>query len=161
MKVSSEPGKGTSFRVLFPVVSEAVQPAVEHEAGAAEWRGEGGVLLVDDEEGIRNIGARLLERLGFQVWTAAEGQQALEIFERDGAAISLVVLDLTMPGMGGEETFRRLRQLRPDLRVILSTGYGEHDAIRHFVGQGLAGFLAKPYTLAKLRTVLREATRAA
>ena len=106
LKVSSEPGKGTSFRVLFPVVSEAVQPAVEHEAGAAKWRGEGGVLLVDDEEGIRNIGARLLERLGFQVWTAAEGQQALEIFERDGAAISLVVLDLTMQAWAVRRRFQ-------------------------------------------------------
>jgi len=101
----------------------------------------------------------MLARLGFEVRTAVDGQDAVEIFERDGAAFSLVLLDLTMPRMDGQETFRRLRELRPDVRVVLSSGYSEHDVVKRFAGHGLAGFVAKPYTLPKLRAALREATQ--
>ena len=156
LKVESEPGRGTVFKVFFPACAEKAAPsgAVADELPA--WHGEGCVLLVDDEESIRVASRRMLERLGFDVLTAGDGLRALEIFAAEGARITAVLLDLTMPHMDGEETFRELRRLRPDAHVILSSGYSEHDVVQRFAGQGLAGFVGKPYTVAKLRTVLQQ-----
>ena len=112
------------------------------------------MLLVDDEETVRALGRRMLESLGLGVLTANDGKEALEIARREGDRIDAVVLDLTMPHMNGEETYRELRRMNPDVRVILSSGYSEHEISPRFAGKGLIGFLQKPYTLAALREQL-------
>jgi CheY-like chemotaxis protein len=98
----------------------------------------------------------MLERLGFAVVTAGDGQEAVSVYRARADEIACVVLDLTMPRMDGEEAFRELRQVRPDVRVILSSGYNEQEVTQRFAGKGLAGFLEKPYRLETLRAQLRR-----
>ena len=103
------------------------------------------VLVVDDEEMVRGVARVIFERAGFEVLLAVDGQEALDVFEQERRRISLVLLDMTMPRMGGSLTFRGLRQMRPDLPVILSSGYAEGDDIGHMLDQGGSQFLPKPY----------------
>jgi DNA-binding NtrC family response regulator len=100
---------------------------------------------VDDDETILAVSSRMLARLGFDVITARDGRLAMELFSRDPGAIELVVLDLTMPHMGGEEAYREMRRLKRDVRVLLSSGYSEREVTQKFAGKGLAGFIQKPY----------------
>lgn len=155
LRVYSEVGQGTTFKVLFPEVATAEQtlPAGDPEAG---WRGEGTVLLVDDEETVRTVSSKLLRRLGLNVLLAEDGRQAVELYRERKQEITLVLLDLTMPHMNGEEAFRELRTLNPDVQVILASGYSETDVGSRFTGKGLAGCLQKPYTLNKLRSLLSQ-----
>ena len=114
------------------------------------------ILVVDDEESVRTFAKRLLERHGFSVVTAKDGREAMEVFQARCDEIVAVVLDLTMPHMGGEETFRELRRLRADVRVILTSGYNEQEVTNRFVGKGLAGFVEKPFGPGKLIGVVRQ-----
>jgi len=116
----------------------------------------GTVLVVDDEEVVREVARQMLEHLGFSVLVAADGAAALEVFRGRREAIRLVLLDMTMPRMDGEQTFRELRRLAPDVRVILASGYNEQDATSSFVGMGLAGFIQKPFALVELEARIRE-----
>jgi len=110
-------------------------------------------LLVDDEETIRALGSEMLKELGYQVVTAEDGRQGLEIFKsRDD--IALVILDLTMPHLDGEQCFRAMRQVDPKVKVIMSSGFNEQEITHKFAGKGLAGFIEKPYKLSTLREVL-------
>ena len=104
-------------------------------------------MLADDEETVRAVGKRMLERMGFRVLTASNGREALEVFDKHADKIVCVLLDLTMPHMDGEEAFREMRRRRPDVTVILCSGYNEQEATQRFAGKGLAGFVQKPYTL--------------
>ncbi len=113
--------------------------------------------MVDDDEAVRALATDALERAGFEVLAAADGASAVEIFERLGSDIRAVLLDRTMPGVGGEETFERLRSLRADVPVVLVSGYGERSASERFVGKGLAGFLQKPFLPSMLVSAIREA----
>jgi len=100
---------------------------------------------VDDEETVRQVAREILESWGARVYMAADGVEGIEIFRRHAAEISVVLLDTTMPRMGGEEAFREIRRIRPDACVLLSSGYNEEDATARFAGKGLAGFVQKPY----------------
>jgi PAS domain S-box-containing protein len=152
IKVYSEPGKGTSFKVLLPASSRPAE-LFNHIGHADDWHGEGTVLLVDDEETVRGIGAEMLKELGFVTITANDGREAVEIFKK-AAGITFVILDLTMPHMDGEQCFRELRQLNPDVKVIMSSGYNEQEVTQKFAGKGLAGFIQKPYRLSELRRII-------
>ena len=153
IKVYSEPKKGTTFKVLLPASSRP--PELFNGANHADtWQGSGTVLLVDDEETVRGIGAEMLKELGFQVITANDGREGVELFKQH-PDISLVILDLTMPHMDGEQCFRELRQLRPDIKVIMSSGYNEQEVTQKFVGKGLAGFIQKPYKLSTLKEAIK------
>jgi CheY-like chemotaxis protein len=112
------------------------------------------VLLVDDEETVRAIGAEMLQELGFTTITAADGLMAVEAF-RATPDVAFVILDMTMPHMDGEQCFRALRQLKPDVKVIISSGYDQHEVTRKFVGLGLTGFVQKPYKLATLKQTIQ------
>jgi CheY-like chemotaxis protein len=112
------------------------------------------VLVVDDEETVRDATQQLLRHLGFAVLTADDGRQAVEIYAAHADEIVLVLLDLTMPHMSGEDAYRELRAVNPAVRVVLASGYSETDLAERFAGRGLAGVLQKPYTLATLREVL-------
>ncbi len=114
------------------------------------------VLIADDEEAVCAIGKEMLEHLGFGVLTALDGREAVEVFREHADAIACVLLDLAMPHLNGEQAFSEIRRIRPDARVILSSGYDQRDATRHFKGEDLAGFIQKPYNLAILRGKLDE-----
>ena len=154
--VESELGKGTTFKVLLPALDHAAAPVAARAEEENDWQGAGTVLLVDDEEMVRNVVAHMLELLGFSVLTASDGAEAVELFRERHDEIACVLLDLTMPRMDGEETFRELRRISDDVRVILSSGYGEQVSTERFGATGLAGFLQKPYEVARLKEKLRE-----
>jgi len=143
IKVYSSPGKGTTFKVFFPA-SDA--PPARLPPPTASFRGEGLALVIDDDQGVREAASRLLEHFGFRVVSAVNGRHGVEVFQQHEAEVVLVLLDMTMPEMNGEETFREIRRIRADVPVILSSGYNEIEATRRFTSKGLAGFLQKPFT---------------
>jgi PAS domain S-box-containing protein len=143
LRVRSSPGQGSTFTVYLQQADVYMpRPAVER---ALAPRGHGTVLIIDDEEVVRRTAASGLERQGYSVVTAANGAEGLRVFEQRPGDVSLVLLDMTMPVMGGHETLQRIRRLRPDVKVLASSGYDEREAAREF-GDGLAGFIQKPYT---------------
>jgi DNA-binding NtrC family response regulator len=109
---------------------------------------------VDDEDVVRRIARNSLEGKGYRVLLAENGQIAADLFAKAADRISLVLLDLTMPVMNGEQTFQRLQRIRPGVKVILTSGYDEADATGRFAGTSLAGFLQKPYTAAQLTDIV-------
>ncbi len=141
----------------------AAPPAAEVPASPAApvdvmaWRGSGLMLVVDDEPTVRGLARRVLEKFGFRVMTAEDGLRALEIFRPHSAEIACVLLDVTMPNLDGAETFREMRQLRPEVKVILSSGYDQREAMRKIDTAELAGFLHKPYLPMELVERVREA----
>ncbi|HEX5692036.1 MAG TPA: PAS domain S-box protein, partial [Roseiflexaceae bacterium] len=157
LKIYSEPGRGTTFKALFPATELPAAASEDSRSHATEWRGSGTVLVVDDEETVRGLVRRMLERMGFTVLTAADGREAVELFRANAAHIRLVLLDMTMPHMDGEETFRELRRIRGNPITILSSGYNEQTATSRFAGKGLAAFIQKPYHFEELRAIVRKA----
>ncbi len=156
LKVYSEPGKGSSFKFLLPVASgEADGVAAPRGARDAPLVARGTILVVDDEETVQAVASRMLESLGFSVIVASNGREALEVYGQRRSEITGVLMDLTMPHLDGEETFRELRRLEPNIRVLLMSGYNEQDAIARFVGKGLAGFIQKPFNVDDLKNSLR------
>ena len=163
--VEGEPESGSLFRVLFPPTRErAEKPNESRDSETAAARQAAGViLLVDDEESVRALGIRMLERSGFRVLTAEDGVEALAVFRRHADTIRGVILDLTMPRMSGQECFHHLRRIKPDLPILLSSGFDEQEATARFSGQKHFGFIQKPYKTAllaeKLKQVLGESTQ--
>ena len=160
IQVHSEPGHGSTFRVLFPTVDAPPEKIFTQETAHGEWRGHGTILVVDDDESVRLVMLRMLETIGFTVLLAEDGGRAVEMFKEHAADIVGVVLDLTMPVMDGAETFRQLRRIRGDVRVLLSSGYNEQELALQFAGKGFAGFMHKPFQrqalVAHLRHLLEE-----
>jgi signal transduction histidine kinase/ActR/RegA family two-component response regulator len=155
--VDSVPGRGTSIQVLLPQAASPAPALRGDEEGAGEEGAGRTVLLVDDEELIRQSSGRILRRAGYRVLKAEHGLQALELMEREGQAVDLVILDLTMPRMSGEETLEALRHRWPGLPVLLSSGFTARDLPPG--AQGGAEFLHKPYTSSELRRVVERALR--
>ncbi len=157
VRITSEPGKGTSFRVYFPVSRDDEGPVRIPQAASGAWRGTGAVLLVDDEESVLSVGKRMLELLGFSVLTAVNGIEAVAVFREHMGSIVCVILDLTMPKMNGVETFRELNLLKPGIRVIISSGYSEYEISERFAGDNrVAGFVQKPYHFEEFAAKLRD-----
>jgi CheY-like chemotaxis protein len=161
IKVESAVGRGSTFTVLFPARPALAPPSrVEIAPTTEAWRGSGTLLVVDDDESVRGITKRILTLHGFEVLVASDGIDAIDVFEKNAARIRAVVLDMTMPRMGGEEAFRALRRIAPEVRVLLMSGYDEQEATTRFKDQGIAGFLPKPFVagelMARLRRVLGE-----
>jgi len=153
--VESAVGHGSTIRVLFPA---AEAPSAAGDGDSVEFPGRAGttalprtVLVVDDEEVVREVCATLVQQLGFQTITAADGEEGVRLFKGHADEIGCVLLDLTMPRMHGISAFREMKRLRPDIPVILCSGYDEREATEHFTNEGLAGFLQKPYTLEDLK----------
>jgi PAS domain S-box-containing protein len=152
--VYSEPGEGTSFKVYLPAyrVAAEVAPAPREVAvGGSET-----ILVVDDEEAVRSVLLRILERAGYTVIVAAGGHEALEIYGQRHAEIGLVILDVIMPQMGGRETYERMREIAPQVRVLLSSGYSESGKAADILAAGAKGFLQKPFGV---DTVLEKVRR--
>ncbi len=157
LKVYSEPGRGSSFKILLPSLGDKVRDQASGNENESIGRGAT-VLVVDDEETVRTVARLSLEKCGFRVVSAEDGRKAVAVFKEQSASIDLVLLDMTMPHMNGEEAYREMRRVRPDIKVILSSGYNEMDAAGRFAGKGLAGFIQKPYRpvdlIARVRTAI-------
>jgi PAS domain S-box-containing protein len=146
VRISSKPGKGTKFTVLFPSTGAPV-PKIEIEElkqGEA-GQGAGVILVVDDDSNVRQLASKVLKRSGYEVITAIDGREAVDIFRDNSVNIDCVLLDLTMPNMNGEEAFREIKKINKDAVIILVSGYGEDKATEKFAGKGLNGFIQKPY----------------
>jgi PAS domain S-box-containing protein len=149
IKVYSEMGKGSTFKVLFPATAAdatAGEGFLPSGTVGGDWF-SGRVLVVDDEDSVRTLAARMLEKIGFEAITAADGREAVEIYRQHGDRIDWVLLDLTMPNMDGRETLRELRRTNRDVRVMLSSGFNEQDVTQQFAGKGPDAFIQKPYQL--------------
>ena len=153
IKVESEPGKGASFLVLFPAAEQSAMVPPEEKPSAPPARR---ILVVDDEDTVRSVLARMLRSFGYEAETAANGQEAVQLFHNGRDNFSTVLLDLTMPELDGAETFREINRIRPELPVILMSGYSEQDAVAKFGAQGLAGFLQKPFQPDALRALVAK-----
>jgi CheY-like chemotaxis protein len=158
--VESEPGRGAAFRVWLPAKGRAAKREAAAVPSLSDLSGAGTVLVVDDDDTVRRVAQLTLKRHGYTVLTAANGAEGVELFTRHTAEIRCVILDLTMPVMSGEEALRRIAATRAGVPVILSSGYTEAEALRRFAGQGLAGFLQKPYQAATLAAKVRDAITA-
>jgi PAS domain S-box-containing protein len=156
IELDSEPGKGTTIRVLFPAIRQPAERLTEKVPLPTDWRGSGTVLLVDDEEYVLEVASMMLEKVGFRVRTAQDGREAVEIYRRHQDEIVCVVLDLMMPNMDGEEALGELRRIRADVKVVLSSGYQERDVTGSVVEMGFEGFVQKPYTVETLIGQLRQ-----
>jgi len=156
IKVESAPGEGACFQVYLPAA--AAPPERVAATPAPEFLGSGKVLVVDDEEIVRRIARTALERAGYTVLLAGDGQEAVEIFRREAGEIRLVALDMTMPGMSGEEALRQLREIRRDVPVMVSSGYTEAEVLQRF-GDSIDGFLHKPYGITDLARAVHSALK--
>jgi PAS domain S-box-containing protein len=153
MLVESAPGEGTSVRVLLPLAGEA--PAqVSAPPPPRAYQGHGTIVVVDDESVSLEVTHRMLRRLGFDVIPVSGGREALALLQEEGAAIDAVVLDMTMPDLSGEETLEELRRLKPELPVLLYSGYSAQEAAG--LCRGPTTFLQKPFRLESLGNALRE-----
>jgi PAS domain S-box-containing protein len=149
INVYSEKGRGATFTVYIPASD---QKAGNDSAPALPQiqKGSGTIMLVDDEKLILDIGVQLLESLGYQVITASNGKQAIEIYDRCRQRIVLVILDMIMPVMGGSETYDRLKAAHPDVRVLLSSGYSMDGQAADILKRGCNGFIQKPFNIEQL-----------
>jgi len=154
VSVQSEPDVGTIFKIYLPIVEDDVTLAV----GDCEIiTGKGGILLVDDEEILRDVGRDLLEELGYTVFLAEDGLRALEVFFTHRSEISLVILDMIMPKMGGRETYLQLRELEPDINVLFCSGFNSEGTGDELLRLGARGFIQKPYNRSVLSQMVAEA----
>ncbi|MCX5826447.1 MAG: cache domain-containing protein [Deltaproteobacteria bacterium] len=152
--VESEKGQGTSFHIHLPASQKSV---IQEDSPSGEIKpGRGTILIVDDERTITEVTGEMLEGLGYQVLIAYSGQEALDIYGKNQEQIDLVILDMIMPGMGGGETFERMKSINPNVRVILSSGYSIDGQAEGIMERGVQSFLQKPFKMNDLSQKIRE-----
>jgi len=156
ISVYSEPGHGTVFNVYLPLCTTK---SCEIEQSKELTRGYGNILLVDDEEILRNTGRCLLEELGYTVYTAEDGVQGIALYSQQRDIIDLVILDMVMPKLGGKETFIKLREINPNVRVLFCSGFHNEGTENQLRELGAKGFIRKPYSMIDLGIALEEANR--
>ena len=151
--VTSEPGQGTTFEIYLPVTDKAV--ARTEAAPAKALKGTGTILLVDDEGMVLDVARQMLEFLGYRVHVAGSGPEALTLYHEKRNEIDLVVLDMVMPGLSGGETYDRLKEINPRIKVLLCSGYSINGMARQILERGCDGFLQKPFQLEQLAREVR------
>jgi PAS domain S-box-containing protein len=153
---NSEAGSGTIFKIYLPIIEEATDEELGDEPEAMPEGGTETILLVDDESYIRDLGKRMLPRFGYTVLTAVDGESALALYREKKGRISLVILDLSMPRMGGERCLEELLRTDPGAKVIIASGYAVDEPKAKVMKAGACGFVGKPYEMKKLLKVIRE-----
>ncbi|SMC23057.1 PAS domain S-box-containing protein [Desulfacinum hydrothermale DSM 13146] len=153
----SEPGRGARFRIYFPATSETPQEVGSRDEPKPAARRTGTVLLVDDEEPTREIGSEMLEHCGHKVFTAGNGEEALELYRQQGHQIDVVILDWIMPGMGGQKCMEKLLALDPDARIIIASGFSPTEGPPELVRAQAFDFIAKPYPIQQLLDIIDRA----
>ena len=153
IKVFSKKGQGTKFEIYLPASGKAVP--IPKKASEKFVEGQETVLLVDDEDMIIDVGTRMLRKLGYKVFTARDGKEAITIFKKHQDKIDLIVLDMIMPQMGGGETFDRIKKIKPDVKVLLSSGFSINGQASEILNRGCNSFIQKPFNLQKLSQNIR------
>jgi PAS domain S-box-containing protein len=156
IRLVTAPGGGSSFRVLFPALPVPAAKVAPPERRKEELAGHATILVVDDEKVVRDLGERSLERQGYHVLVAADGPAAIEAVRAGGSRIQLAILDSSLPGMSGAETLVHLRELSPDLDVLVSSGYSQEEALGPFEGSRISGFIQKPYLARDLAQAVKS-----
>lgn len=158
ISVDTTPGKGTRFGILLPAAEpEAETRSEEATDPAAEGTVDGGtVLVVDDEDAVRTVARIILEENGYNVLTAEDGREGVDLFRQHADEVQVVLLDLTMPHMGGREAMAAMREIRPGVRVLLSSGYDDQEAASELAGNRVTAFIHKPYRAEQLLASVRE-----
>jgi two-component system, cell cycle sensor histidine kinase and response regulator CckA len=154
INVFSKKGEGTNFNVFLPVSEKKIRKERRHMEGII--RGAGTVLLVDDEEMVIEVGTLMLENLGYRVMISGNGLEAIDLYRENHAHIHLVILDMIMPIIGGGETYEKLKEINPDVKVLLSSGYSLDDHVTEVLDRGCNGFIQKPFTMKGLSQKIRE-----
>jgi CheY-like chemotaxis protein len=157
LKVVSEPGRGSTFTLLLPALEGGSDELSFTPTAPSDWFGEGRVLVIDDEETVRQVSAQMLRSMGFETVSAVDGQQGLALFTTHREAFKVVLLDLTMPKMDGVETLVAMKKMNPKVPVILMSGYTEQEAVSQVGHHDIAGFVQKPFQRERLLEVLRRA----
>ncbi|MCB9482351.1 MAG: cache domain-containing protein [Desulfobacteraceae bacterium] len=143
INVYSEVGSGTSFQILIPLTEE--QEPLQHIDNKLPVKGQGTVLIVDDEYVMRATASTVLKELDYEVITAENGKEAIEVFKKNKTEIDLVILDMVMPEMNGKDCFIELKKISPDVRVLLSSGFAREEEVEFLKSEGVKGFIKKPF----------------
>jgi two-component system cell cycle sensor histidine kinase/response regulator CckA len=155
--IESGKGCGTTFGIYLPAIEKKVRKAVK--TAEQLTKGTGAILLVDDEEIIREVGKDLLEAIGYRVLLARDGQEAIEVYKKNRAEIALVLLDMIMPHMGGGEAYDRIKEINPDIKVLLSSGYSIDGEACEILARGCDGFIQKPFKIGDLSREIEKILR--
>ncbi|MFO7565617.1 MAG: PAS domain-containing protein [Enhygromyxa sp.] len=161
IEVQSVIDRGTRFVIRLPSAEPLARPQPELVRSSVALVGEGRILLVDDEEVVRKTGARLLESLGYEVVTASNGREGVELFADQHRELALVLLDMIMPEMNGADAFAAMQEIDAEVPIVVCSGYAAEEAVRSLRDHGLAGFLPKPYRRAALAEVVGQVRRRA
>ena len=152
----SERAKGTTFKIYFPVLESATEGRTTEPDRDVHLYGGEMILLVDDEISILDIGVNILEQFGYSTLTARSGEEAVELYRVRGNEIGLVILDLGMPGMGGEQCLQEILKINPKARVVIASGYAASQTVNYLMEAGAAGYVSKPYRLENMLKKIRE-----
>jgi two-component system cell cycle sensor histidine kinase/response regulator CckA len=147
-------GHGSLFEIYIPACKK--EPKMEKESPAELQKGNETVLLVDDEDLIADVGNQMLKKLGYEVLLARGGEEATEVYKQNQDRIDMVILDMIMPDMSGGETYLKLKQINPEIKVLLSSGYSLNTQASEILKQGCDGFIQKPFDLEELSQRIRE-----
>jgi CheY-like chemotaxis protein len=156
LRVESEAGRRTTFKIVFPVSNVKHTDIASKPLGSHPAHYEGCVLIVDDEADVREVVTDMMDDVGVRTIVAQNGEEALEMYKAKWSEIDLILLDLSMPGMGGKEAFKKMKAINPRAKVVLTSGYSESEVTEELKELGLTGFIQKPYRYDKLKeTILR------
>jgi PAS domain S-box-containing protein len=156
----SEPGRGASFKIYLPAIPSE-EPLDIDKSGIMPAFGSETILLVDDEELIRDLGQKILQRNGYTVLTASDGREALEIYSKNKEEIALVILDLIMPAMGGKECLVELLKINPQVKTLIASGFVVNGPTRETIDAGAKGYVSKPFNVRALLKAVRSTLDAA
>jgi signal transduction histidine kinase len=152
--VDSGPGRGTTFTIYLPATDEEVEKTIEPAQQMV--KGNGTILLVDDEDRVIDVGTKVLKKLGYTVLEARSGKEAIEIYKENKDKIALVLLDMVMPHMGGGEAYDKMKEINPKVKVLLSSGYDIDSEAKEILARGCDAFIQKPYGMQGLSVRIRE-----
>ncbi len=157
--VDSTQGEGTEFQIYFPLIeTQESRTDLEHHTDISDFRNEGLVLLIDDEEPLRNSTGEALMSFGYRVITAGDGLEGVARFKKHHHDLDLVILDMAMPVMSGRETYIEMRRINPAVKVILSSGFRQDQRVQEVIDMGASAFLQKPYSLTALIRTIQSVT---